>query len=57
MNGRAAKEIRKKIYGVFSFRHRVFSKNNQGMILADFRRAEYQAEKKKYVQRSHHEQK
>jgi len=46
MNGKRAKEIRRKVYGDLSLRGRKYYKDLNGCIIADSKRQEYQKAKK-----------
>lgn len=46
MRGKKAKQIRKKVYGDFSFRLRDYRTDNDGVITANPRRQAYQNAKK-----------
>jgi hypothetical protein len=41
-----AKKIRKEVYGDLAYRERNYYKTNNGMIVSDDKRREYQAKKK-----------
>jgi hypothetical protein len=46
MSGRRAKRLRRAIYGEYSFRHRTYTRQQDGSLVADARRQAYQQAKR-----------